>query len=72
MNKGDIKKAVCTLVGEFGRFLYERYQRIGSRERDRVLTELGNRIHQEKEKETEYMETYFSKEPEDDGFSDLL
>ena len=72
MNKGDIKKAVCTLTGEFGRFLYERYQRIGSRERDRVLTELGNRIHQEEKEEIAYMETYFSEEPEDDGFSDLL
>lgn len=72
MNKGDIKKAVCTLAGEFGKFLYERYQRIGSRERDRVLTELGNRIQQDKEIQAEYIEDSFSEESEYDGFSDLL
>ena len=66
MKEKDVKRAVCSLAGEFYSFLCGRYRSVGKMETERVFDEWGDVLSQQKQEQNLILEPVTSARPDRD------
>ena len=66
MKGKDVKRAVCSLAGEFYSFLCGRYRNVGKMETERVFDEWGDVLSQQKQEQNLILEPGTSGRPDRD------